>query len=313
MFSLYNYVRIVRNDNFSMEFDRFVKFSKDPQYVFLGDSHPTFAIVMDSAHPEYANFAYPSENWRDMRLRAELALSLKPGIQYFVVPVDDVSLTSFRERSDHLLDMLHVASIAQIQRIYQPSFVKLAMNLGKYTFPLLDTRNRQTLRNVVINDAADLLTGKTKERAIAIDDSGNFMYADQKPWNQYTATDRQERTKGALVQQFSGTLVDPVLLPVVDDFFAFAASHHVQVIGVKYPVTLEYQQYVSSMSVKEVSQFYTTKPFAFIVDKEHVFDHQQEQFLDPSHLTGSGARLFTPLLMREIEGRVTPSSSPSPS
>jgi len=83
------------------------------------------------------------------------------------------------------------------------------------------------------------------------------------------------------------------------------AKHNVQLIGVKFPTTLEYRNAVA-LHLKEQglsarSDSVLTSNNILTLDTEHYFEDMPQFFLDPHHLNPSGRDRYTPLLKKQVE------------
>ncbi len=310
LFILLNVYDRYRVDTVSTYAHQFAAFhaKQNPSVLILGDSHPAYGIHPGESSP-YFNFATVGENWQDMLAKATVALKEKPTIKLILIPIDGHMLGEKRVHDSHESDLLHLADSSVLDPIYHKTLSSFSLNDKLwaqllYYFPLFDAQNRYTLTKILSEDLHFLFADTKDVSTLAYDANGNVFQKYLKVWNSFPEPDRKQAAENFVKMHYAGNLVTPELRDAADRFFELCEKNHVAVIGIRFPVTREAQEEIKHYSENIVTAYYKTKPFLFTIDYEHLFDDQQEYFMDETHMNENGARSFTTILLENLEKKV---------
>jgi len=297
--------RISKNHNLSFLLNRFRDEETNPELVFLGDSHPAIDIKSEFLPPRFYNFSYPGENWRSMSLRSRLAMAQKKDLKFLVIPLDYHLFSVYRARDEYFTDFLPFFPLEDIRDIYGPSAVTLFKARVSAILPLVSPGNRQRLRKVTGEDLIALLTGTRNEKAIAIDEYGGLFHTEQYVWPELPSWQRKEDLKDRIEKHFLEPVVDQRLVGVFDEFLRRSEARGIKVIGVRFPLSDDYETAAPEGGRAEVESVYEQKKFFGVLDHRDLFADHQEYFTDPDHLNSEGGKVFTKVLVRDLERMIT--------
>jgi hypothetical protein len=283
-------------------FSRFRDPTVNPQLIFLGDSHPAIDIKSEFLPRDFYNFSYPGENWRSMLLRSILAFKSKPQLRYVVIPIDYHMFSVYRSRDVYFTDFLPHVDLEDIRAVYRPSPLTLFKARVSSALPLVSPGNRQKMRKVIGEDLAAALSGIPNAKAIYLDKHGGLAHSQEHVWPEIPSFRRKEDLRDRIDKHFLSPVVAEELLDIFNQFLALAAQDNIKVIGVRYPLSVEYKNAAKERDVASVENVYRTVPgIAAILDYRDLFDMHQEYFTDPDHLNSQGGKEFTKKLVVDLE------------
>lgn len=301
--SLVFHVRAGSRDNFYELLRYFENPVVQPTVLVVGDSRPAFAIRHDVVGADVYNFSFPSETYREMLLKAEYAIRTKPNIRAIVIPADYHMLSTFYAADYDAAHMFALASIADIRRVYEFSYVEL-MQAFVYTYlPLANPAARTELLEVIKKDLRGLLAGKTEPRSIVITPKGNLAPAEEASWRDFNETARAIRADRRIADHLQGgTVVTDEMLQALDELLTFAHKHGIAVIAVRYPVTAEYETRARAVGVEQVDEVFVARKdeFAAFLNYLNWSRDREDFFQDADHLNVTGAEAFSKQLEQDI-------------
>jgi len=296
--------RISKNHNLSFLLNRFREEETNPELVFLGDSHPAIDIKSEFLPRRFHNFSYPGENWRSMSLRARLAMAEKKDLKFLVIPLDYHLFSVYRARDEYFTDFLPFFQLEDIRDIYRPSGVTLFKARVSAILPLVSPGNRQRLRKVTGEDLTALLAGTENEKAIAIDEYGGLFHTQERVWPEVPSWQKKEDLKDRIEKHFLAPVVDQRLVGVFDEFLRRAEVRGIKVIGVRFPLSNDYQAAAPEGGRAEVEEVYAQKKFFGVLDYRNLFSGHEEYFTDPDHLNSEGGNVFTKVLVKDLQSLI---------
>lgn len=302
--NVYYHQRVVKNDYFFILFNRFKQENIQPRIIFLGDSHAVFDIKSEFLDNEYYNFSFPSEGWREFYLRLRVALKLKRTITHVIIPLDDHAFAPYRGQDVFFTNFLHFSDLQDIKTIFKPSTVTLFKARVSNYLPLVSPSNRALIRKVTGEDLYALITRTKNIKSIVIDAWGGLVTTDERIWSEISEEERNAEIVSRANKHFRKPLINEGLVATFEDFLRYCKEHGVKVIGVRYPVTTDYQQVAKDRGEGLVQKKYKEFSFDSTLDYYHAFDKHQDYFRDPDHLNTKGAVVFSQMLMKDLRKTV---------
>lgn len=305
--SLHYHYRIVAQDSVFILLNAFRDESVQPRVVLLGDSHTTFDVVASLLPEDFYNFAYPSDNWKKFVLRAKAAARMKNTVEYFVVPLDYYQFSPNRARHVFFTDYLFFSPLEDIKEVYHPSALELFKTKVSSALPLVSPSNRNTYRRVFGEDVYRFFNDKEKEKLIYIGEHNDLRRQDENVvWSKLSIEQKRLEIFDREEEQFQEPFINDDLYAVFEEFFDFAWAQDIKVIGVLYPITLEYNEALlrfdeKTGNITALRERYKAIPLSATLDYTHVFDNHQEYFSDTDHLNRAGAEKFTSILLKDLE------------
>lgn len=293
MSSVYFEIRVRQRDNFFIHYSHFAKPSVTPRILVVGDSRPAVDLRREVLPAAIYNFGHPGEGMRQMLLKTEYALATKPSVKYLVLQIDDYVLGGYRDFNTRYGAYLSFANIGLIKRFFPTSRARIVRNVLAFTLPLSSHEERQILRRVLVNDVAALLTGRSPKKTVYVDRCLNTVFSIKTDWQSLSPEIKAKQVKRRALNQYDGKLVTEALRRSLYEIFAIAKRHNVRVIGIRFPVSPEYNRLNSKRNVAPVRRIMAALPFDAILDFRHSYDDRPELFHDPDHLTTRGATIFS--------------------
>lgn len=303
MVSFVYHVRVASRDNFYELVSRFNDPMVQPHILVLGDSRPTFAVRHEFVGNDVYNFAFPSETYREMLLKANYAIRTKPNIRAIVIPADYHMLSTFYAVDHDAGHMFALAPPKDIARVYGFSFGELMQAMLHTYLPLTDPAQRVEFLEVMKKDMRAVITGKRDPRNIFITEAGNLAPSVQTSWQDFSESARTVRAERRIADHVQGgaTVTDEMLL-ALDRLLASAHEHHIAVIAVRYPVTREYETRARAVGVEAVDNAFAARKdqFAAFLDYSDWSRNREDYFQDADHLNARGAEAFSRTLEQDI-------------
>lgn len=300
MFSVLSFVyaaRVSSRDNFYDLLQRFENPGVRPSVLILGDSRPTFAVRHKFLGRDVYNFSFPSETYREMLLKGEYALEAKPSIRYLVIPTDYHMLSAFYAADKDATNMFALASSADIRSAYEFSPSALALSILHAYIPLTDPEARVTYLAVIKKDMYSLLSGRVEKRTVATTPDGNLIPTDEVSWSEFSAAAKALRADRRIAGHFprSGPVVTDEMVRALDRLLSFAQERGVGVIGVRFPITAEYETRMREVGLDGVDAVLRERNSKFLARLDYLrWSREREDFFqDADHLNSLGAEAFT--------------------
>lgn len=298
--NVYYHQRVVKNDFLFVLLDKFKQEHIQPRVIFLGDSHAVFDIRSEFLDDGYYNFSFPSEGWREFYLRIRAALKLKKTITHVIIPLDDHAFAPYRAQDVFFTNFLHFSDLQDIKIIFKPSAGTLFKARISNYLPLVSASNRTLIRKVTGEDFYALTTRTKNVKSIVIDAWGGLVPTDERIWSEMSEWERKEEIISRANKHFRKPLINEELWMIFKDFLTYCRAHGIRVIGVRYPMTKEYQRVAKERGEGLVQKRYKELSFDGILDYYHMFDSRQDYFRDPDHLNTKGAVVFSQMIMKDL-------------
>lgn len=299
-----HYAVLSRSDNLVRQLQLFA--ALEPEVLILGDSHAAMNVDMETLGPRYASLAYPGENWREIFLKTQYALAAKPSVRLVVIPLDMHMFSSYRGQD---LDMTHSMRFTRAYDSLEPVYesrwftLRYVKSLVAYYVPLCLGPNWSNYRVLVLDGIQGAVSGKGPVKRIDIDDHGSLFYSDTRSFMDLPEPSRREAARERAVEQLRPPATCEPLVHAFDEFLRYCADHHVAVVGVRYPLTLEFQAAAKAYDLTGVETIYMARStrFAAMLDYSLSMATSPRLFRDEDHLTREGARAFTRKLKDDLE------------
>lgn len=289
--------RVSNRDNFYDLLKRFENPGVQPGVLILGDSRPAFAVRHKFTGGDIYNFSFPSETYREMLLKAEYALEAKPHIRYLVIPTDYHMLSSFYAADKDATHLFALASAADIRSAYEFSLGELALSVLHAYVPLTDPAAWAAFLVVIKKDIRSLFSGKVEKRTVAITPDGNLVPTDEASWSEFSPTAKAARADRRIASHFprSGPVVTDEMVRALDRLLLFARERGIGVIGVRFPVTAEYETRMREVGLDGVDAVLRERNSKFVARLDYTrWSREREDFFqDADHLNSLGAEAFT--------------------
>lgn len=302
--NVYYHQRVMKNDFIFTSLNRFREENVSPRVIFLGDSHAALDIRSEFLDNGYYNFSAPSEGWREFYLRLRAALKLKKNITHIIIPLDDHAFAPYRAQDAFFTNFLHFSDLDDIKAVFKPSAVTLFKARVSNYLPLVSPSNRTLIRKVTGEDIYAFMTRTKNTKSIVIDAWGGIVPTDERTWSEVPEWERNAEIVSRANKHFRKPLINEELMVVFEDFLAYCEKHGVKVIGMRYPVTTDYQKAARDRGEGVVQKKYKEFSFDSTLDYYHAFDKHQDYFRDPDHLNTKGAVVFSQMLMKDLRKTV---------
>jgi len=295
--------RVSERDNFYDLLKRFENQDVRPSVLILGDSRPIFGLRRKFMDNAIYNFSFPSETYREMLLKAEYALRQKPSIRYLIIPIDYHMLSSFYAADKDATHLFALASSADIRSVYEFSPGALALAVLHGYIPLTDPEARVTFITVIKKDVYSLLSGRVEKRTTFVTADGDLVPTDETSWSEFSAAAKEARADRRIHDHLrSGPVVTDAMLRALDHLLSFAAEKGVGVIGVRFPVTTEYENRMREVGLDGVDAAFAERKNKFVSELDYLrWSREREDFFqDADHLNSKGAEAFTKQFVADI-------------
>lgn len=300
LMNAFYYYRVTRQDAFSILFNRFLDDNLQPRVMLLGDSHTALDIRSQYLPDGYLNFTILGEDWKQLYLRAITAIRHKKGITHFVIPLEYHLFAPYRAKNEFFTNYLRFSDLEDIREVFQPSPATLFKARVAGYLPLVSPSNRNRLRQVIGEDLAALLTDTENIKAVRIDEWGGLVPTDDRAWSELPLVTRNTELNDRIQKHFADPLIAEELYDVFERFLELAQREGVQVIGVRYPLTVAYKEEAAKFNLAELDERYASLQLSAVLDYRDLFDDHQDYFRDQDHLNEKGAHAFSPIIAKDL-------------
>jgi len=260
------------------------------QVLLVGDSYVAYGVHSEYLPDGWINYAYPSNNWKEM-LRKIQYINSQKDIQYIIVPMD---AHDFAREGSGLESGCNLASGKTVE---EASYI-LGMNRIKVVgyktgcmFPIVQRQNRAELRQYAIQKVKGLLTGKKVGKQFYISQEGSVRYT----------TQHVLKKEEIIANQSHEKTVNAKMKKAYQELLEYAQENHIQVIGVRYPVTQQARREIDMRSDKdEVQAIYSGTHMQHKLDLSKTLEERYELFQNQDHLNDEGAREYTSILVEKL-------------
>ena len=289
----FNYARLVQNEN--ARYNRIIEqFERSyPRVLFLGDSHSFNAIDLNELGDEYASLAYSGDNLREMFLKLDYAIWKKPKIHCVVIPLDYHLLAHYRDRNrDFSRDLRYSENIHLIAELFGTSRADVLFQNLCVRLPLMKAGNWEKYFLILTEKLERLIVPSAPEL------QGKWQLLDQGK--------RRAAAMSRIKEQLAPPVVVEDMANILDDFILFCENNKIDLIGVRYPLSMEYLELSKTFGVEKVERIYRAKAngFTAVLDYRYIFSDSPMYFFNTDHLSPQGAKAFSTILKKDIEALV---------
>ncbi|QHI70183.1 hypothetical protein [Tichowtungia aerotolerans] len=212
-----------------------------PIVLILGDSHP-LAMKKEHLPPHVFNFSYGSDNLTDMYTKLQFFIDQYGAPEMVVLECDRHIFSTYRSVLNNNERSLFYMNFGVYREIY--GFHPLKYFVRRHVFrwfPMANMKNLQFAKKAAISRVEKFVSHK-EERA-------------QPPWSTVSVEDRVGRVEQRLELQFSSPY-DSVLVQRFFDIVTLCKDLNIRILGVRYPVTPEYDQALNKMDLQRIEQVF---------------------------------------------------------
>ncbi|MEL6810812.1 MAG: hypothetical protein AAFP76_05710 [Bacteroidota bacterium] len=262
-------IKVLYYDGYS-EFDRAFE-----TYIFA-DSH---GHMLEDCGEEFGifNFSDPSDSYMDMLRKVKYTIAHSK-VKRVILSADRHTLTTYREANDNR----DRSAIYATQADYESSYQRFLERYVRRYIPLLHGKSRDALLMHIKR-----LKPKTKNSAL--------------DWVDKTSEERERKAKLRAEIHFGDSERSEKMEQYLLEILSICEKHHIEVVGLKFPLTPSYRSTLSGKG------FHTDSLFIVrdipVIDFTNIFDEQPDLFRDQDHLNEFGAKEFTFILTDSLETR----------
>jgi hypothetical protein len=254
----------------------YTQYSTNFHAYLLADSHGWYLSSLTEEYGAY-NFSYPSDSYVDMRRKIRFLID-KGNISTIYLTADEHCLSPYREHRNNHNKSLFYASPGDFGNFYEYLRNKFIHQYAVIT--------HAEIRDVVRR----FISSKIKALLIPI------PINDAKSWIELSDNKKMESAKGRIGEQFPSNSA-PVSIAqrqALLDIINICKEYNIEIIGVKFPLTLEYLNLPGDKDYGVEAIFNENN--IRILDYQTVFMHNPEYFRDQDHVNERGARELVKLI-----------------
>ena len=296
----YQAVRYAPRDNLVKHRAILQHLAQAPKVLFLGDSHVAYGIRNSELPHGWKNLSYPGDKYGDMLLKLEYLKSRGLLPQLLVLQMDPHkwAVTTGYLDGTRYLPLLPIELVGEIANwdIAEKGWNSLYVHL-----PVASPAFREELFRVLVRDVGAALRGQSLPQLIELDSLNDWQTTEDGKWAVLGTRERMQATQQKVELHFGNGGLDSVNVRYLRQILAFCAANQVKVVGIQMPVTPLYREGREA----KMSDF-PLNPVSFpVLNFTDSLSNRETCFSDPNHLNVRGSRLFTPLVVRELQ-RVAP-------
>lgn len=271
-----------------------------PTVLFLGDSHFAFGIRNSQLPRGWINLSYPGDKYGDVLLKLEFLKSkgLLPNLLALQVDPHKWAVTYGHLNGANYLPLLPIQQVADIANwsLAEKGWNSLYMHLA-----VASPSFREELLRMMAHDLTATIQGQSLRQLIRLDSMNDWQTSESGKWAVLGASERMQAANQKVEIHFGGGGLDSVNVRYLQRIIAFCAANQIEVIGIQTPVTPLYRE-----KRKPLMFGFPIQPVPFpILDFTDSLSALDHCFSDPNHLNVVGSRVFTPIVVRQLQ-RVTP-------
>ncbi|MBF0511955.1 MAG: SGNH/GDSL hydrolase family protein [Candidatus Omnitrophica bacterium] len=262
---------------------------KGPTYILLGDSQ-SMSLEGDPLWPRSIfNASFGSDGVNEMYIKLGVALRHNPDLKGVFVNAGDHIFAQDRQGVNNWLFIKPYADRALYKEIFHAEPQDRLFCFLTRRFPMLNPNIYVFSRQRLV----EKIMGLWSTRRDSVDNS--VPWGDEK--NKFKRLELAAR-------RAHDTLSDAI---IVDEFVAnyrklleLGHKHHVRVIGVRYPVSLEYTQEKRKYAIDKVQALFRQMPFDQFLDYTHLIESPSYYF-NPDHLNEEGGAILVKQLKTDMK------------
>lgn len=300
LIALYYDLRLMKSSISRQKLDFFNKNTNAIKVLFIGDSHSDWAIKNRFLPDNFYNFSFSAANTKLMYLSLKYALKKHSTIDYIVLPLDYHSLNNgFADNSYYDVINLFEPENKDIELFYNKPLIKVKLQLFLYKYFMFFEKRQIRIVECLFKDLILSLLGRTREVSMKLDEFGDFP--NDSIWTDLDNSKRKMIAVESAKGHSLNAIVNEDLVDYLEMIISLCRSNNIKVIGIQYPISLEYQEVINGYDVSALHNIYDNLNIYEKLDYINVFDDKQECFADADHLNNAGGEIFTKLVIKKIK------------
>jgi hypothetical protein len=277
-----------------------------PRVVFIADSRGVYSLHHGSIDRVFFNYSHFGEFPHAQFLRARHVIRDKPGVRVLVMQMDPYVVGRQRAyrplpSSRGFYEALLYSSLQDIEEIVSPARNDLTRNVMGFLFPLSIWWERIDFWGAIRQSltTVGLLNDLPPSRYLNV--CGDLV-TQEPAMSELSALERAKASRESALIRYRDNAFDPELARKYMDFIAYASSHGITVVGIRFPDTMEYRELAQNILDVRAEKFLTSLGVP-ILDYRNAFDdlsNRDTYFIDAEHLTSIGADLLSTRLAHDI-------------
>lgn len=266
-------VFVFANDNYYKGYKDFP--DKKFHSFVIADSHGLWIDKYAEKYNVY-NFSASSDSYFDMKRKINYLIDNNYKIDKIYLTVDDHTLSSYREKYNNA-----DKSIVYTSKI---DYNYLKEKYLKYYFPIFQVKVNPLLKIYLEN--------KTEKVLKIQDEKSNDVI-----WNNLPNKEKLLRAEERVSGQFPSMVPSEKLKNTLQEIITLCKAHHIELIGLKFPVT---GSYLKALNEKKYNadDIFISKGLK-VLDYQSLYAEKDEVFSDQDHLNFKGGKEFVKILFEK--------------
>jgi hypothetical protein len=257
---------------------------KHPKVLLLGDSHAR--TLGEAVHGDnICDLSYDSDSYLDILAKLMFCVENETIPDAVLLECDLHMFSNYRLETNGERRTVELIGYAAYAYLYDGSFGDYVLHRYIYSnLKALDANN------------APLIRSWLKSRLVG-------LFVEAPPglaWCERSESERQRLTLGRFHEQFDQPCEDR-LQSAFRDIIALCRQHQIEVIGLRFPLSPEYNDLLADVSLECVEEVLMSGNIP-IIEVSREFD-RAEYFKDCDHLNGEGIELYRAALVQELDRR----------
>lgn len=309
--SNFAYYWLIKSESYNYrQIENFKNVEMDPTVVIFGDSRVAFGLSNRILTSEVVNLAGPGENLRQTLIKLMFVLEEKRNVETILIATDHHITAEYRELQGKktIRNLISLVKKEHIMSVFSLSEFAYYKALLVDFIPLLSNEKRFEFSNAVLKMASSKVFGTDYQKAIFIDECGDFRRSSYTSWNFNDPVKKINDGVFEVKRKFHSTVFTEELHQVLDEILQLAEKNGIKIVGFTTPQTVEYTN-AAEKTLNEnsrVSQkigLHTIKRdprFMQVIDFNRIFEMRPELFENADHLNPEGAKEFSRVIMDQI-------------
>jgi hypothetical protein len=260
--------------------------------LVLGDSHVFVGADPALLPGDWLNLAYPGDNLRDAFVKLRFAAQTK-NLKTAVIGIGYHMLSTYRVPNRNVCAALRMLPPGDIRAVYQLSDLQALRQRAECAVPLLAKGVREKFMIVLVE------TLRTKIAAML---GGREAQNAAPALAELPVTDPSNGSLGGTIEsQMGERSAEPELVRTLADIIDYGRRNGIRIVLARFPLSNQYLRGLGKYDLRPYERALREHPADAFIDFSRLFEKDQSVFRDISHLTASGARRFTRVLVRAVQ------------
>jgi hypothetical protein len=229
------------------------------------------------------NFSAGSDSYFDMKIKLNYLIRNKK-IDTIYISIDPHGLSPYREKSNNNDRSIFYKSISDYSNIFE-----FLNNKSSLYIVFMQPKSREFILQYFNSLLKRLFFTNHK---IGINDK-------LINWSHYSYLEKKRKSLGRYNEQFQDTNTSKILMNELLEIINVCSQYNIKLIGVVFPLTMEYNKLVSRRFNTAKSIFSSNK--LKIIDFADAFEHQSNLFENQDHLNALGGEKFAENIINEVK------------